>query len=217
MHLAQIHQSVQQNQPLTLILPAFPAKSPNLAKVLGHTPDLGEELSLQFLQQICNRIKQMYAPGAHLPYSQPSQSLRMYLGITRFLVEDATHPHQTLSRTALQKECKERAYVVIQRSQAWSALLEKRFPQAIRLSIHPQGCGSPKLGIRLIANETWLTPWHGVVVQKKNEFILMKRSQAEASGARLVHYPNGRPSHFIWAGEVPGSESESQRVIKYED
>jgi pyoverdine/dityrosine biosynthesis protein Dit1 len=65
-HLAQIHQSVQQNQPLTLILPAFPAKSPNLAKVLGHTPDLGEELSLQFLQQICNRIKQMYAPGAQL-------------------------------------------------------------------------------------------------------------------------------------------------------
>jgi pyoverdine/dityrosine biosynthesis protein Dit1 len=75
---------------------------------------------------------------------------QQYCGITRFLFEDAMHPHQLQSRTAVQKTCRERAYVVVQRSRAWSALLAEKFPEAVRLSIHPQLCGSTKLGIRKI-------------------------------------------------------------------
>lgn len=121
---------------------------------------------------------------------------RMYCGITRFLVEDANHPRQTLSKTALQKECRRKAYEVIRRSNAWSELIAQQFPEHVRLSIHPQLCGSKKIGIRLVASESWMTPWHGVAVQTADGYVLQKRFEAIASGAKLVYAENGLPSHF---------------------
>lgn len=121
---------------------------------------------------------------------------RMYSGITRFLFEDAMHAGQIKSRSAIQKESRSKAYEVIRRSNAWSTLLSKRFPQAVRLSIHPQTCGSKKLGIRLIGNESWMTPWHGVAVESDKGYVLLKRSEAEALGAQLIYSLDGRPSHY---------------------
>ena len=127
---------------------------------------------------------------------------RLYCGITRFLVEDATLPGQTKSRNAIQKECRVRAYNVIQRSQAWSAVVEHHFPEAVRLSIHPHGCGARKLGIHFIETaegDNWMTPWHAVAVEtEEGRFMLTRRSAAEALGARLV-IADGRPSHFTLA------------------
>lgn len=120
---------------------------------------------------------------------------QMYLGITRFLFEDALTPHQSKSRAAIQREARSRAYEVIQRSNAWSELIEKIFPEAVRLSIHPQACGSKKLGIRLIGEESWITPWHGVLVKGPFGQELMKRKEAEAQGAKLF-YVDGRASHY---------------------
>ena len=130
----------------------------------------------------------------------------LYCGITRFLLEDALFPGQKQSRTALQKECRVRAYKVIQRSKAWSTLIEARFPDAVRLSIHPQTCGSKKMGIHLIDPalwpDNWQTPWHGVAVDiGTGRFILLKRRQAEALGAHLVHQ-EGRPSHYVLTDET---------------
>jgi pyoverdine/dityrosine biosynthesis protein Dit1 len=48
------------------VLPAFPGKSPNPAKVLGPLPDMAERLALKFLQQLCDPITQYYAPGARI-------------------------------------------------------------------------------------------------------------------------------------------------------
>ena len=75
-------------------------------------------------------------------------------------------------------------------------MIAELFPHSVRLSIHPQGCGSKKLGIRLIGNESWMTPWHGVAVETPSGYFLMKRSEAEASGAELVKDERGRPSHY---------------------
>ena len=276
-HLPQVISAIENNQPITFILPAFPAKSPNYVKVLGALPDMAEQLSLEFLSMLCKEIRQMYAPGAQMilcsdgrvfndvigihdrdvtyyqqelsflieeasfdsvstfnlddmysglsfhqmrhqlmeRYGEPLESLkeavrkgskapcniedeeahRQYCGITRFLVEDATHPAQKLSRTALQKRCRHNAYVVVQRSKAWSVLLAERFPDAVRLSIHPQTCGTAKLGIRLMEAENWMTPWHGVAVDVGGSFVLLKRNQAEELGAHLVYREN-RPSHY---------------------
>lgn len=276
-HLKQVMTAVEKNQPIIFVLPAFPAKSPNLSKVLGVLPDMAEKLALEFLNNLCKQIQAIYAPGARIvlcsdgrvfndvigmtdtevgqyqdeisrltkempldylstfnlddaypaldfnqmrdhlmeQYGEPLVSLqeavrrgskagrncddeeihRQYCGITRFLVEDGTHPKQTMSRTALQKACRQRAYIVIQRSRAWSALIETYFPNAVRLSIHPQTCGSYKLGICLMEAENWMTPWHGVAVNVGNRFILLKRSQAEEMGARLM-YRQQRPSHY---------------------
>lgn len=277
-HLSKIISFVKNEQPIIFVLPAFPGKSPNLAKVLGYLPDYAERLALNFLNNLCMKIKAFYKPGmkiiicsdgrvfsdvvgiqenhvtayqaeikriideeklSHLSlfnldtiYSDVSftqmrvalmkrygQSLdflkykvrngayekaqaseketnQLYRGITRFLLEDSLYTGQTKSKTTLQKESRRKAYEVIRRSNAWTELIAEFFPEAIRLSIHPQACGSQKLGIRLIDNETWMTPWHGVAVITKNGHALLKRIEAEALGAKLIHDVEGRASHF---------------------
>ena len=121
---------------------------------------------------------------------------RHYLGPTRFLVEDSLFPGQTKSKNALQKECRAKAYEVLRRSNAWTALIAEYFPEAVRLSIHPQACGSQKLGIQLVGASNWLTPWHGVAVDIGSNFVLMKRRRAEKLNAKLILDSRGEPSHF---------------------
>lgn len=287
-HHSKMVAAIAQQSPITFILPAFPGKSPNPAKVLGPLPDMAERRALEFLQYLCDRIKQYYSPGARIilcsdgrvfsdvvgmrdedvtayqeelskmivelglasistfnleklydglsfdqmrshlmeQYGEPLDVLkasvsrggkdddcsvddkeahRLYCGITRFLFEDAMFPGQKQSRTAVQKECRVRAYEVIQRSKAWSELIEIRFPDAVRLSIHPQSCGAKKLGIRLIEPDNWQTPWHGVAVDVGGRFMLLKRAQAETLGARLIHQ-EGRPSHYVLIDETALSQ-----------
>ena len=235
-HLPRIIKSIENNEPVSFVLPAFPGKSPNSEKVLGVLPDLAERLSLIFLGTLCEKVKDYYAPGIKIiicsdgrvfsdvvgmkeenvtayqigidkmikdlslgdistfnlddiykgsdfdhirdilmnKFGDSMESLkekvrngkkeeakieetdanRMYKGITRFLFEDSLHPNQIKSRSALQRDARENAYEVIRRSNAWSRLIAKYFSGAVRLSIHPQPCGSSKLGIRLIGNES---------------------------------------------------------------
>ena len=142
-------------------------------------------------------LKYKIRNGAESSASPDEQEAkRMYCGITRFLFEDALHTGQTKSRSALQKEARFNAYEVIRRSNAWSHLIAEHFPEAVRLSIHPQTCGAKKLGIRLIGNESWMTPWHGVALESKKGYVLLKRSEAEALGAQLIYSSDGRPSHY---------------------
>ena len=278
-HLSKMALAVAQGLPITFVLPAFPGKSPNRAKVLGILPDMAERKALEFLQHLCDRVQAYYPPGARIilcadgrvfsdvvgmrdddvtayqrelcriltdsgltaisavnlddlykdlsfdqmrarlmeQYGESLEVLksavnrggkskdcsvedqeahRLYCGITRFLVEDAMFLGQALSRSAIQKECRIRAYAVIQRSRAWGSWVEERFPRAIRLSIHPQSCGAKKLGIRLIEQDHWMTPWHAVAVEMGGRFVLFKRAQAEELGARLIHI-KGRPSHYV--------------------
>lgn len=268
--LDRVMEAVERNEPVVFVLPAFPGKSPNPAKVLGVKPDMAEEQSLTFLNGLCRRIEAIYAPGARIVlcsdgrvfndvigipdadittyqreldtlfgeigahnlstfnldhvfqgagfdemraslmsgFGEPLElvqakvraggdELRMYQGITRFLVEDALRPDMAISKTALQKQCRVRAYQVIQRSRAWDVLLAEYFPRAVRLSIHPQVCGSRKIGIHLMdTDDEWLTAWHSVAVEVGGRFRLMKRAHAEKLGGELV-YRDGRPSHYV--------------------
>lgn len=272
-HRGRIMRFISRGMPVEFVLPAFPAKSPNNAKVLGATPDMAERLSLEFLCAICDRVRRIYRHGAKIIVCSDGrvfsdlvqiddsnvtryqaelramidgigpdsldlfnlddeytgfthtamrhmlmglygedlevfkqqvhaggEELTLYRGIIRFLVEDADTPGYQGSRAALQRECRERAYGVIQRSKAWGRLLGQRFPDAVRLSIHPQPCGSAKLGIHLVeTSDNWLTPWHSTAVDIGGRFVLMKQYQAEAMGAELV-YVDGRPSHYMARG-----------------
>ena len=77
--------------------------------------------------------------------------------------------------------------------------MERRFPDALRLSIHPQSPhDDAKLGIRLAdhAADAWVTPWHGVGLYLGGRYTLTYRQRAEDAGARLV-YRDGRPSHYV--------------------
>jgi pyoverdine/dityrosine biosynthesis protein Dit1 len=120
----------------------------------------------------------------------------LFNGIQRFLFEDRIAIEPEKSRTQIRNECKRRTYEVIRRSDAWGRLLSDCFPAALRLSIHPQGPHSEKIGILMgKANDTWLTPWHAVAVKRDGGFCLMPRHEAEALGAQLV-MANDRPSYY---------------------
>ena len=269
-HLPKIEFFIEQEKPIHFILPAFPAKSSNKQNVLGSLPDMGERISLQFLQSLCDRIRDFYAPGAQiticsdgrvfsdlvyvkdedvtaygreiknilddinadainvfnledlfgelsfdemrqklvLNYADPIETIRfqvkndpnernLFNGIHRFLFEDYLVLQPFKSRNKIRTESKKSAYGVIQRSHAWSALVAKQFPQALRFSIHPQPVHSEKIGIHMIkTQDAWGTPWHNVAVYDGKQFLLMKRSQAESMSASLV-WRNNRPSHFV--------------------
>ncbi|MFE0251609.1 L-tyrosine/L-tryptophan isonitrile synthase family protein [Streptomyces sp. NPDC059010] len=265
--LRRITDFVREGAPIVFTLPGFPCKSPNPAKTLGHLPDMGERLSLGFLDALCAQIERIHPPGAHvvicsdghvfgdlirvpdehidayadelralireaglshlsvfdlrdvlgdLPHDTKrahvhdrhaptldalraevrtdAPTLALYRGITRFLVEDTADFPGT--RSALQRECRRRAYGVIQRSRAWGALIADHHPRAVRLSIHPQPVGAPKFGIRLLdAPDAWTTPWHSAALREPDRtWSLMPRARAQRLG-RLVHR-DGRPSHF---------------------
>jgi pyoverdine/dityrosine biosynthesis protein Dit1 len=274
-HIEKILHAIRRRQAVHMILPAFPAKSPNRQKTLGPLPDLAEKHALYNLQQLCDRIKTVYLPGAKITicsdgrvfadlvripdqdvtgynrclreyansrhkesfgffnledafgkienydilreellilHGESINSLRrrckeekearsMYCGITRFIFEDycGIEPFMHQSRTSIQKIARLISYRVIQRSNAWSRLLEKEFPNAIRLSIHPQYKVSKKIGVFLgnTGNDSWLTPWHAAAVKENGEIVFRKRIEAEKNA--MLAYDNGRPSHF----EIP--------------
>lgn len=120
-------------------------------------------------------------------------------GLHRFLFEDAASLSPDRSRTQVRKAARARALEVLRRSRAWGRLLAARFPEALRLSIHPQPRVSDKIGIHLLStDDAWLTPWHGVALLESDRFRLVKRAEAEAIGARRVDV-DGAPSHFAVA------------------
>ncbi|MFJ7071223.1 L-tyrosine/L-tryptophan isonitrile synthase family protein [Streptomyces sp. NPDC098781] len=142
-------------------------------------------------------VHEQYAPtpeALRAEVRSENHTLALYRGITRFLVDDTAD--FTGTRSALQRECRRRAYGVIQRSRAWGALIAEHHPRAVRLSIHPQPVGDPKFGIRLLdAPDAWTTPWHSAALRRTDgTWTLMPRARAERLG-RLVHR-DGRPSHF---------------------
>jgi pyoverdine/dityrosine biosynthesis protein Dit1 len=120
----------------------------------------------------------------------------LFCGVLRFLLEDRMGQGTGKTRSRLQKEAKADAYRMIQRSNAWSRLVAGNFPDAVRLSVHPQEVHAEKIGIRLGETpDAWLTPWHSAVLKSRERFRLVHREEAEALGARLV-YRSGQPSHY---------------------
>ncbi|MFJ9455709.1 L-tyrosine/L-tryptophan isonitrile synthase family protein [Kitasatospora sp. NPDC101447] len=143
------------------------------------------------------RVHERYAPTVEELREQvltEEETLRLYRGITRFLTEDAVG--FTGTRSALQRECRRRAYAVIQRSRAWGELIAEHHPRAVRLSIHPQPAGVAKFGIRLLAAaDAWTTPWHSAVLHRPDGGWELLRSEEAARLGRAV-LRDGRPSHY---------------------
>ncbi|MGV9266019.1 L-tyrosine/L-tryptophan isonitrile synthase family protein [Kitasatospora sp. NPDC003701] len=143
------------------------------------------------------RVHAKYAPGKEELREQvltDEETLRLYRGITRFLTEDTADFAGT--RSALQRDCRRRAYGVIQRSRAWGALIAEQHPRSFRFSIHPQRVGAAKFGIRLLeAADAWMTPWHSAVLHRPDGQWELLRSEEAGRIGRLVER-DGRPSHY---------------------
>ena len=266
LHLPRVAAFVRAGHPIELVLPAFPAKSPNRNKVLGTLPDLAEERALERLSELLDDLTTVWTPGARLTicsdghvfadavgvkdedvdayreallrtiddrrigwfdlatafgddapsalrsrlmtsYAETQAALRTRAessrslaaqidGIHRFLYEDEIVIHPEITKTQAKKRTRARAYEVVRRSEAWGALVGSVFPNALRLSIHPQPDPSTKIGVNLLGvRDPWLTPWHGVAVVGRNGTSLMHRDEAERAGAQVV-LEHGRPSHL---------------------
>lgn len=67
MFLSKMWSQIRAKQPIRMILPAFPFKSPNQGnKTLGSLPDKGEEICLAHLNGLCAAISDVYEYGAKL-------------------------------------------------------------------------------------------------------------------------------------------------------
>ncbi|KAL4798407.1 Pyoverdine/dityrosine biosynthesis protein-domain-containing protein [Aspergillus venezuelensis] len=87
--LPTIKAAVEKKEPVRMILPAFPFKSPNhQEKSLGTLPDLGEELALNHLNGLCLNIGQVYPPGAEVHISSDGLVYNDLLGVPDEVVWD---------------------------------------------------------------------------------------------------------------------------------
>lgn len=121
----------------------------------------------------------------------------LFNGIHRFIFEDQQALLGDLSKNQVRERTKEIAYEVIRRSNAWSRFVEKHFPAAVRLSIHPQPCGSEKFGIMLVeSQDVWATPWHRVVIKRGSDHVLAKKESAVQLGAKPV-FIQQQFSHYV--------------------
>ncbi|MEK2646745.1 isocyanide synthase family protein [Bdellovibrio sp. BCCA] len=269
--LAKIEAYMQVQAPIHMVLPAFPAKSPNPLKTLGSEPDLGEVLALQKLNTLCEQIATIYSPGAAITICSDgrvfsdvvlvsdtdvdrygyeiseiivkhgfknlstfsledvfdgksydemrqlltkefaedlellrartrteSDALALFNGIHRFMFEDQLALFPERSKNQSREKAKGLAYEVIRRSNAWSRVVEKYFPNSLRLSIHPQSLRSSKIGVRLLdSNDLWRTPWHSVTVFDGKQYYLAPRSEAEALGGVLKYAEDKYPFYQL--------------------
>lgn len=82
--------------------------------------------------------------------AQDATTLRLYRGLSQFMLKDLTWPSSIGPSTCQRKKTASRvAAEMMARNQAYSNLLELLFPNYIRLSIHAHNNRGPKFGIRL--------------------------------------------------------------------
>ncbi|MEN2418952.1 isocyanide synthase family protein [Streptomyces rimosus] len=98
--LRQLDHLIAARRPIVLTLPGFPCKSPNPAKVIGHLPDEGERLALRFLDGLCARIGERYAPGARLVICSDGHIFSDLIGVPDPHVDAYNDALRAMIRTA---------------------------------------------------------------------------------------------------------------------
>lgn len=120
---------VEKRLPITLVLPAFPAKSPNRdTKVLITLPDRGEELAMELLETFCMEIQRdVYPTGCFIiifsdgrvyndllkiplenvtNYNKELRAIGTEAGFSHILFDDLTaHTHRLLSASEPNPSC----------------------------------------------------------------------------------------------------------------
>lgn len=77
----QIRHFVENDKPVTMLLPAFPCKSVNKDKVLGTLPDMGEYLAIKKFVQVIRDIEAVYPPGAQLVIFSDYHTFSDYISV----------------------------------------------------------------------------------------------------------------------------------------
>lgn len=107
----RVRKAVDNKVHVPLVLPAFPWKSVNkVEKVLGALPDLGEELALARLNNLCEDIQAIYPPGAKVTITSDGLVYNDLLGISD---EEVFHYGAALRRIAEEREYEHLGFIRI--------------------------------------------------------------------------------------------------------
>ncbi|PHH78250.1 hypothetical protein CDD82_3146 [Ophiocordyceps australis] len=276
--LDQIAAFVSANEPVRLLLPAFPFKSPNRTdKVLGALPDAGEEVALMHLNGMAAAIGDAYEPGAkvlvvsdgliyndilgvddeqvwdygqvlrqlakrnrldHLDFlrqndfaqvecSSKEEYLRnaakirqkilqqmpqdldfdtivatdadlilTYRGYIRFLKLDLAQDCISMTKARREKRIKEAARKMVLRGWAFRTAIIAKYPDCIRLSIHPSVAAS-KISMCLVPQQGRVqTPWHSALVRAVDGTITMSHVTRVNNLTHELIFEHGRPWYF---------------------
>lgn len=133
--------------------------------------------------QLRNNLLLRFSMTTEEVKAKARDNVALFNGLHKFMVEDQIGL-TTLSKNQLSKLMKEKTYELMKRSDAWSALLEEKFGDVLRLSIHPYPLVNEKFGVKLVSSSShWATPWHNVTVQTEEGFELMHKVRAIELGA----------------------------------
>ncbi|CAF3447666.1 unnamed protein product [Fusarium graminearum] len=220
--IALIYTHVKAGNPVPLCLPAFPFKSPNSSsKTLGKLPDKGEEIALAHLNGLCSAIKDVYKPGAKLTiisdglvyngmsnkpgwsWEQVRQSddqCMTYRSYIKFLQTDLETVYPVGENRTKSKYKRGIEYIAKQmmaRGDAFANAVRQKYPDHIRLSIHPS-TGASKLSVSLLPTDSiYTTPWHCSVAYRLDGTIRTgMRSEFESDTTLELVYDGGRPSYY---------------------
>ncbi|KAE9379914.1 hypothetical protein N431DRAFT_324377, partial [Stipitochalara longipes BDJ] len=296
----KVKKQIQKKQAIRAILPAFPWKSINkVDKVIGVLPDLGEELALARLNQLCDDIKEVYPLGGEVQiatdglvfddvvgipdentwvygeglrqiirekgyekniklvrvmdilgytdgpentdqeqylslagkcrsellerYGRTEKEVRdmmrddpdtllTYCGFDRFLKTDLRHSLLAQNATTnmqFRRQVKQVAIQMMIRAESFTKLLQDKFPENVRLSIHPSS-GAVKLSFPLVVQSCGdfpKSPWHSCIAVALDGSVRTVHVSTVRDTHKLVHR-DGRPHYYREKSEIWDWEDE---------
>lgn len=122
-----------------------------------------------------------------------------YCGYLKFLeldLECAYPIGKDRTKSRFKKGVEKIAKTMLKRGDAFARAVRDRYPNHVRLSIHPS-TGEDKISINVLPISNTLTPWHNSIAFKVDGTVLAgHRRKFEAIESMELVYENGEPSHF---------------------
>ncbi|KAI0599576.1 putative pyoverdine/dityrosine biosynthesis protein [Biscogniauxia sp. FL1348] len=156
-------------------------------------------------------------PGfdASLRISEDEDTCLTYRGYIKFLETDLRYVYPVgpgRSKSKYKKGIEYIAKQMLNRGDAFAQAVRERFPDRIRLSIHPS-CGMKKLSISLLPTDSlFTTPWHCSIAFRLDGTVATgHRSGFDTNAEFELVYEDGQPSFYreksdlvSWAKEKGG-------------
>ncbi|KAF3036172.1 hypothetical protein E8E12_004274 [Didymella heteroderae] len=212
--LGLIFRAVKNSEPVRMVLPAFPFKSPNSdVKVLGTLPDKAEDMALAHLNGLCAAIEDIYSPGAILTLVSDGLVYNDLLGVSdhtvwtygqslRRLSKLKGYTHIEFARLkdlfgipSLRDEIDDMAYTATAPSIRLTLL--HRYGTFNWDAITNEFTGEDKISVNVLPVQKVITPWHSAVAILLDGTVLAGQRKTFEGDANLeLVYEDGRPSHF---------------------
>ncbi|OTA98115.1 hypothetical protein M426DRAFT_17741 [Hypoxylon sp. CI-4A] len=147
-------------------------------------------------------LKQFSRPGydVSLRISEDEDTCLTYRGYIKFLETDLQNVYpigEGRSKSKYKRGVEYIAKQMLMRGDAFARAVRERFPDRLRLSIHPS-TGENKISVNLLPTDTsFTTPWHcSIAFRLDGTTTTGNRSTFEADDTLELVYEDGRPSYF---------------------